>query len=244
MRRLTGQGPAGAPGVAAAAGRAADTLDELLPALARPRGRPRVAERRAEGGLIVPLGIVDKPFEQRRDILYRRLLRCRPVTSLVVGGPAVRQVDAAAHDHGVVRAHATRRGSRSSTGSTSAARRLASLQDLPHVGGSPRGWSPRRSAVRSWPRCRHPRRAARSTSARTASTRSPPTGSGGRRARADQAWGDVFLVIDGWGNFRNDYEELERGAPAASPRAASATASTSSSARPGNRGPARAVATS
>lgn len=26
---------------------------------------------------------------------------------------------------------------------------------------------------------------------------------------ADQPWGDVFLVIDGWGNFRTEYEGLE-----------------------------------
>ncbi len=25
----------------------------------------------------------------------------------------------------------------------------------------------------------------------------------------DQPWGDVFLVIDGWGTFRTDYEALE-----------------------------------
>ena len=34
-----------------------------------------------------------------------------------------------------------------------------------------------------------------------------------RRRRAagqvDDGYGDVFLVIDGWGVFRNDYEELE-----------------------------------
>ena len=34
-----------------------------------------------------------------------------------------------------------------------------------------------------------------------------------RRALAgeitDQPWGDVFLVIDGWGNFRNDYDGLD-----------------------------------
>ncbi|GAA4948069.1 hypothetical protein GCM10023238_12960 [Streptomyces heliomycini] len=35
-----------------------------------------------------------------------------------------------------------------------------------------------------------------------------------RRARGDvsvtdQPWGDVFLVIDGWGNFRTDYDALE-----------------------------------
>ncbi|WP_236586423.1 type VII secretion protein EccCb, partial [Streptomyces griseus] len=28
----------------------------------------------------------------------------------------------------------------------------------------------------------------------------------------DQPWGDVFLVIDGWGNFRTDYEGLEAAA--------------------------------
>ncbi|MFC3540739.1 FtsK/SpoIIIE domain-containing protein, partial [Couchioplanes caeruleus subsp. azureus] len=25
----------------------------------------------------------------------------------------------------------------------------------------------------------------------------------------DQPWGDVFLIIDGWGNFRTDYDSLE-----------------------------------
>ena len=32
----------------------------------------------------------------------------------------------------------------------------------------------------------------------------------GRDLAADQPWGDVFLVIDGWGNFRTDYEALEQ----------------------------------
>ena len=60
-----------------------DTLDELMPDLAvDPRARAGLAASGgALGGLVVPLGTVDRPREQRRDTLSRRPQRRAPATS-------------------------------------------------------------------------------------------------------------------------------------------------------------------
>ena len=50
---------------------------------------------------------------------------------------------------------------------------------------------------------------ARRTSAPTASTRSRPTGRGAPQGRADDGYGDVFLVVDGWSTLRADFDDLE-----------------------------------
>ena len=69
-----GPGPAGAHGVAAAAGRP-PTLDQLLPRLGGRPDRGLRSRVRRRGWLIVPVGMVDRPFDQRRDPLYGRPLR-------------------------------------------------------------------------------------------------------------------------------------------------------------------------
>ena len=82
------------------------SLDELLPGLAAVRG-PRAAPSpgyEGAGRLVVPLGLVDKPFEQRRDALYRDFSGAAGHMQ-IVGRPAVRQVDAAAHADRGVRPH-------------------------------------------------------------------------------------------------------------------------------------------
>ncbi|CAM5643377.1 type VII secretion protein EccC [Streptomyces badius] len=88
---------------------------------------------------------------------------------------------------------------------------MSSIAGLPHVGGVAPASTRSGSAVRS-PRCTASWRGARSTSAAPGSTPSPRSAcwrARGDISATDQPWGDVFLVIDGWGNFRTDYEGLE-----------------------------------
>lgn len=65
----------------------ASALDELLPALTVSAERGlHSAEYSAPGGLTVPLGLVDKPFEQKREVLYQDFSAAAG-HMLVVGGP-------------------------------------------------------------------------------------------------------------------------------------------------------------
>ena len=78
---------------------------------------------------------------------------------------------------------------------------MAALADLPHVGGVASRLDPER-VRRTVAEVRASSTAVSSTSVPTASTRSR-TYRGAARARASctgEPWGDVFLVIDGWGN--------------------------------------------
>src|SRR5690606_32656825 len=65
----------------------AASLDELLPALTVSAGRGiHPADYPAPGSLTVPLGLIDKPFEQKREILYQDFSAAAG-HMLVVGGP-------------------------------------------------------------------------------------------------------------------------------------------------------------
>lgn len=65
----------------------APPLDQLLPALAPSAERGLHAEGYTRpGGLVVPLGLIDKPFEQRREVLYRDFSGAAG-HMMVVGGP-------------------------------------------------------------------------------------------------------------------------------------------------------------
>ena len=61
--------PAGLPGVAAAAGRAADAGRAAAAAGPRPRARADHRRLGVRGALTVPVGVVDRPFDQLRDLL-------------------------------------------------------------------------------------------------------------------------------------------------------------------------------
>ena len=80
-------GPAAAPGLAAAADRAARRWTHLLPPLGvtAERGLAPVGWP-GNGQLSVPVGVVDKPFEQRRDLLWVPLAGAAG-NVVVVGGP-------------------------------------------------------------------------------------------------------------------------------------------------------------
>ncbi|MCC5035847.1 type VII secretion protein EccCa [Streptomyces sp. WAC 00631] len=186
-------------------------LDELLPGLAGVPGRGLTRPGYEGGRLVVPVGVVDKPYEQRRDTLYRDFSGAAGHMQ-IIGGPQSGKSTllrtliagfALTHTPQEVQFYALDFGGGG----------LSSIAGLPHVGGVASRLDPER--VRRTVAEVYGILARREEYFRGAGIDSIATY---RRLRArgdispeDQPWGDVFLVIDGWGNFRSDYEGLEHG---------------------------------
>ncbi|MBT2443626.1 type VII secretion protein EccCa [Streptomyces sp. ISL-36] len=186
----------------------APSLDQLLPGLAQTADRGLTAtEYTRPGGLTVPLGLIDKPFEQRREVLYRDFSGAAG-HMMVVGGPqsgkstlmrTLISAFALTHTPAEVQFYALDFGGGG----------MVSLADLPHVGGVASRLDPervRRTVAEVLGVLNRREEFFRSHSIDSIATY--------RRKRAagelpGEAWGDVFLVIDGWGGFRNDYDMLE-----------------------------------
>lgn len=187
---------------------ASSPLDELLPGLAPVEGRGlTVSDHPRPGQLVVPLGLVDKPFEQRRDPLYTDFSGAAG-HMLVVGGPQsgkstlLRTLVASfalTHTPTEVQFYGLDFGGGG----------LAAIADLPHVGGTASRLDPervRRTVAEVYGILNRREEYFRANGIDSIATYRR------RRSRgefADQAWGDVFLLVDGWGNFRNDYEGLD-----------------------------------
>ncbi|MCP3821140.1 type VII secretion protein EccCa [Streptomyces sp. A3M-1-3] len=197
----------------------APTLDQLLPALTPTSERGLHADGYTRpGGLVVPLGLIDKPFEQRREVLYRDFSGAAG-HMMVVGGPQSGKSTllrtlissfALTHTPHEVQFYGLDFGGGG----------LTAVADLPHVGGVASRLDPERvrrtvaevagvlnrreeffraNGIDSIATYRRRRAAAAASSGGTPP--GPP--------EPGEAWGDVFLVIDGWGAFKNDYDMLE-----------------------------------
>ncbi|NGO78052.1 type VII secretion protein EccCa [Streptomyces sp. YC504] len=186
------------------------SMDEVLPGLTAVEGRGlTVPGYEGAGRLVVPLGVVDKPFEQRRDTLYRDFSGAAGHMQ-IVGGPqsgkstllrTLISAFALTHTPHEVQFYGLDFGGGG----------MSSIAGLPHVGGVASRLDPER--VRRTVAEVYGILARREEYFRTAGIDSIATF---RRMRArgeisftDQPWGDVFLVIDGWGNFRSEYENLD-----------------------------------
>ncbi|WP_445396622.1 type VII secretion protein EccCa [Streptomyces sp. LE64] len=210
VRRLEAQGPA-AHQVWLPPLDSPPSLDALLPGLTAVQGRGLTPpDQSVTGRLVVPLGLVDKPYEQRRDPLWCDFSGAAGHLQLL-GGPQsgkstlLRTLIAAfalTHTPYEVQFYGLDFGGGG----------LAAVAGLPHVGGVASRLDPervRRTVAEVYgvlTRREEYFRAAQIAS--IADFRA-------RRARGevsvtDQPWGDVFLVIDGWGNFRQEYEGLEQ----------------------------------
>ncbi|MFE7542681.1 type VII secretion protein EccCa [Streptomyces platensis] len=205
--RLEGQGPA-AHQVWLPPLDKAPALDQLLHALATtPERGLHASSYRATGGLTVPLGLVDKPFEQRREILAHDFSGATGHL-LVVGGPRSGKSTllrtligafALTHTAQEVQFYGLDFGGGA----------LSSMVDLPHVGSVASRLDPeriRRTVAEVAGILAQREEFFRAHSIDTIATY--------RRRRAegrfpDQPWGDVFLLIDGWGPFKDEYEMLE-----------------------------------
>ncbi|QIS02317.1 type VII secretion protein EccCa [Nocardia brasiliensis] len=188
------------------------TVDMLLP---EPDWR---SEANRNGGLWLPIGIVDKPYEQKRDVLALDLAGAQGNVA-VVGGPqsgkstTLRTIivsAAATHTPEQVQFYCLDFG-----GGT-----LAALTGLPHVGsaaGRLESDRVRRTVAELSALLR--RREARFLELGVANMREF------RKRKAELAelsaeqrasdplaadpFGDVFLVIDGWAAFREDFDLIE-----------------------------------
>ncbi|MGV9316529.1 type VII secretion protein EccCa [Streptomyces sp. NPDC003691] len=186
------------------------SLDEIVPGLANVPGRGLTQPGyEGAGRLVVPLGVVDKPFEQRRDTLYRDFSGAAGHMQ-IIGGPqsgkstllrALVSAFALTHTPHEVQFYGLDFGGGG----------MSSVAGLPHVGGIASRLDPER--VRRTVAEVYGILTRREEYFRSAGIDSIGTFRA-MRARGDisvtdQPWGDVFLVIDGWGNFRTDYEALE-----------------------------------
>jgi S-DNA-T family DNA segregation ATPase FtsK/SpoIIIE len=186
----------------------APSLDQLLPQLAVTSERGLTApDYPTPGRLNVPVGLVDKPFEQRRDVLYRDFSGGAG-HGLFVGGPQSGKSTllrtlissfALTHTPAEVQFYCLDFGGGG----------LIGMQELAHVGGVAGRLDAEKvrrtiSEVEGIVNAREEYFRANSIDS-IATYRQRRAG--GRLA--DQPWGDVFLVIDGWASFKTDYELLE-----------------------------------
>ncbi|KOX03872.1 secretion protein EccC [Streptomyces sp. NRRL B-1140] len=209
VRRLEAQGPA-AHQVWLPPLDSPPSLDSLLPGLAAVPGRGLTQPGyEGAGRLVIPVGIVDKPYEQRRDSLWTDFGGAAGHMQ-ILGGPQsgkstlLRSIVASfalTHTPQEVQFYGLDFGGGG----------LASVAGLPHVGGVASRLDPekvRRTVAEVYGimtrREEYFRTSGISSIAEFRTRRAR-----GEISTTDQPWGDVFLVVDGWGNFRQDYEGLE-----------------------------------
>jgi S-DNA-T family DNA segregation ATPase FtsK/SpoIIIE len=180
------------------------TLDQLLPPLGVD---PRRGFGAAFGGLRVPVALVDRPYEQRRDIMVAELDGAKGHVA-VLGAPRMGKSTmvrtlitalALTHTPAEVQFYILDFGGGG----------LSALAGLPHVGGVA-GRRDKEKVIRT---------VAEATT--VVDQREALFGEHGiesmpayRRMRAagqfaDDRFGDVFLVIDGWFTLRQEFETLE-----------------------------------
>lgn len=207
VSRLKGQGPP-AHEVWLPPLKEPPSLDQLLPPLSPTdeRGFSPVGFF-GNGRLTVPVGIVDKPYEQRRDLLWADLSGGAG-HAMVVGGPQsgksmlLRTMITSlslTHTAQEVQFYCLDFG-----GGT-----LVSMQDMPHVGGVASRLEPdvvrRTIAEMSTLLAEREQRFRALGIDSMAEFRNRK-----RRGEAgEDKYGDIFLVIDGWLTFRQEFDALE-----------------------------------
>ncbi|MFJ7049641.1 type VII secretion protein EccCa [Streptomyces sp. NPDC101112] len=209
VRRLEAQGPA-AHQVWLPPLDSPPSLDALLPGLTAVEGRGLTQPGyEGAGRLVVPVGIVDKPFEQRRDPLWVDFSGAAGHMQ-IIGGPQSGKSTllrtlissfALTHTPHEVQFYGLDFGGGG----------MSAVAGLPHVGGVASRLDPekvRRTVAEVYGvmtrREEYFRAHGISSIAEFRARRAR-----GDIAVSDQPWGDVFLVIDGWGSFRTDYEGLD-----------------------------------
>ncbi|MFC5925293.1 type VII secretion protein EccCa [Micromonospora vulcania] len=209
--RLAGQGPPAhqvwLPPLGQPSG-----LDELLgPVEVDPARGLTVGNPELHGSLGVPVALVDKPLEQRRDLLWLALDGAAGHVA-VVGAPqsgkstTLRTLICAlalTHTPAEVQVYCLDFGGGG----------LAALRDLPHVGGVTGRSDP--TAVRrtvgemTTLLTERERRFAELGVESMAAYRQRRAAVGTAGQPGTDPYGDVFLVIDGWSTVRGEYDDLE-----------------------------------
>jgi S-DNA-T family DNA segregation ATPase FtsK/SpoIIIE len=182
-------------------------LDDLFGPVAADSVRGlNVGNPELRGALQVPVGLVDKPLEQRRDVLWLRLSAAAGHVAVVGGARSGKSTLIRTLIAGLALTHTPAEAQVYCLDFGGGA--LASLADLPHVGGV--AGRQDITAVRRTVAelvtllARRERRFAELKIASVTEYRQ-------RRAAGPTGdpYGDVFLVVDGWSTLRTDYDELE-----------------------------------
>lgn len=206
VQRMTGQGPA-AHQVWLPPLEDAPSLDHLLPPLQVVPERGLTAPGYPGGRLRVPIGVVDKPREQKTDILEVDYSGAAG-HGLIVGGPrsgkstVVRTMVASfavTHTPREAQFYLLDFGAGS----------FGSLSGLPHVGGVAGRLDVdrvRRMVSEVHAVLNRREELFRATGIDTIATYRARRAAG---QLPDEAFGDVFLVIDGWNTFKQEFEVLE-----------------------------------
>ena len=189
----------------------APPLDSLLPPLAVDPERGLAApEWSGQGTLTAPVGVIDRPADQRRDPLIADLTGSGGHVG-VVGGPqsgkstllrTLLTALALTHTPREVQFYCLDFG-----GGT-----LAPLSQLPHVGTVTTRMDPERvgrtvAEIKNLLVRREQAFAANGVASIAAFREMLRQGT--LPAEADDGYGDVFLVVDGWGVLRKEFEQLE-----------------------------------
>jgi len=188
-----------------------DTLDQLMPDLAvDPRLGLVSQEWRRLGALTVPLGTVDRPREQRRDTLSVDLSGSAGHVA-VVGGPRSGKST-------LLRSIVTSMALTSTPQETQfyvldfGGGTFAPLAALPHVSGvATRSEKDVVSRIVAEVQGIVDRREAyfRQMGIDSIETYRLRRARAEDQGRADDGYGDVFLVIDGWSTLRSDFDDVE-----------------------------------
>lgn len=207
VQRMAGQGPPAhqvwLPPLAES-----PSMDRLLPPLSvTPERGVHAAQYTALGKLVVPVAIVDKPFEQRRDVMYQDFSGSAG-HGLFVGGPQsgkstlLRSTMAAfalTHTPAEAQFYCLDFGGGG----------MLAVNDLPHVGGVASRLDAekvRRTVAEVLGILNEREEFFRANGVDSINTYRQRRAAG---QYPDQKWGDVFLVIDGWQTFKTDYEHLD-----------------------------------
>jgi S-DNA-T family DNA segregation ATPase FtsK/SpoIIIE len=185
-------------------------LDELLGPVVVDQVRGlTVANPELRGTLQVPVALVDKPLEQRRDVMWLNLDSANGHVAVVGGTQSGKSIAlrtlvtglALTHTPFEVQVYCLDFGGG----------QLAGLRELPHVGivaGRLDTAAVRRTVgeVSTLLTERERRFSAAGIDSMATYRRRRATVS---TAAAEDPWGDVFLVIDGWSTVRGEYDDLE-----------------------------------
>ncbi|MFD9127889.1 type VII secretion protein EccCa [Kitasatospora sp. NPDC059571] len=207
VHRMIGQGPP-AHQVWLPPLEAAPSTDQLVPPLQVTAERGLTSpEYGALGRLVVPVGIVDKPRDQRRDVLYQDYSGAAG-HGLIVGGPQSgksNMVRALVAGFSVTHTPAETQFYLLDFGGGA----FGALAGLPHVGGVAGRLDVEK--VRRMISEVHGVLNRREELFRTAGIDTISTYRSRRAAGQlpDEQFGDVFLIIDGWLTFKQEYEVLE-----------------------------------
>lgn len=187
------------------------TLDAILPALGVDSERGLCPVRWGGlGQLTVPLGVVDRPFEQRKDLLWAELSRADGNVLVVGGQQSGKSTLARTLISSLALTHTPEEVQFFILDAGGGA--LSPVMSLPHVSG----YATRRGGERV-------RRVVAELTSLLAERQELFAQAGihtmenfrARRSELDlyadggRAFGDVFLVIDDWGALREQYDQLE-----------------------------------